>query len=359
MNTGRTIKVLVIDDSATVRAVLCRELPKDPEIEVIGYARDGQEGVEKAATLRPDVVTLDVEMPRLNGLEALERIMAERPVPVVMVSSLTRAGADATLLALELGAVDFVAKPTAGGIASVHAVIEELAVKVKHARSARVRRPVGRARANVRAPTPGAQAAPGLGWRKRVVVVGASTGGPQALRSVLTSFPADTAVPILVVQHMPPGFTRALAERINGIGPLPAREARPGSRPEPGMILIAPGGFHMVVKKGGAIELSQAPAECGVRPAVNVTMESTAEVYGAQTIGVVLTGMGHDGTRGAGLIRSAGGDVIAEDASTCIVYGMPRSVAEAGYASRVVPLYQVAPAVVSLCRERAAQGDVA
>jgi two-component system, chemotaxis family, protein-glutamate methylesterase/glutaminase len=349
-NTDRAIRVLVVDDSATVRAVLCRELPADPQIEVIGYARDGLDGVEKVASLQPDVITLDVEMPRLNGLEALERIMRERPLPVVMVSSLTRAGADATLRALELGAVDFVAKPVAGGIASVHGVIEELTVKIKYAATARVRRLVGPAGPRVSAQRPRPAPTPSQGWQQRVVVVGASTGGPQALRTVLTSFPADTAVPILVVQHMPAGFTRAFAERVDEIGPLPMREAKPGSKIEPGVILLAPGGFHMAVRRGGTIELNQAPMECGVRPAVNITMESAAAVYGAQTIGVVLTGMGHDGTRGAGLIRQAGGEVVAEHESTCVVYGMPRSVAEAGFADRVVPLQNIADAVTRMCK---------
>ncbi len=356
MSPVRPVRVLVVDDSALIRGALCRELPKDPEIEVIGYARDGLEGVEKVAALKPDVVTLDVEMPRLNGIEALERIMAEHPLPVVMVSSMTREGADTTLRALELGAVDFVAKPVAAGIASVHSVIGELAGKIKRVRDARVRRIAPAPPTGVQGP-----GAPALrfGWRDRVVVIGASTGGPQALRTVLASLPADTSVPILVVQHMPPTFTRALAERIDSTGPLRAREARPGARIEPGVILLAPGGFHMVAKRGDTIELTQAPTECGVRPAVNVTMESAAALYGARTVGVILTGMGHDGTRGAGLIKTAGGDVIAEDESTCVVYGMPRSVAEAGYADQVVPLREVADAVVAMCRKTAAREHVA
>lgn len=345
METADAIRVLVIDDSATVRGVLTRELARDPGIEVIGYARDGLDGVEKVEALRPDVVTLDVEMPRMNGLEALERIMSAQPLPVVMVSSLTRDGAEATIRALELGAVDFIAKPVQNGIASVHGVIEELKEKIKQAATARVRR---------FSPRPSGPVAPrpplGGRWQQRVVVIGASTGGPQALRSTLTSFPSDTAVPILVVQHMPAGFTRALADRIGEIGPLPMREAKPGSRVEPGVILLAPGGFHMVVKRGGTIELNQAPAECGVRPAVDVTMESAAKAYGPQTLGVVLTGMGHDGTRGAGLIKGVGGEIVAEAESTCVVYGMPRSVVEAGYADKVVPLHQVADAVVRMCK---------
>jgi len=353
-DTAPVIRVLVVDDSATIRAVLCRELPKDPEIEVIGYARDGLDGVEKALALKPDVITLDIEMPRLNGHEALVRIMDECPTPVVMVSSLTRAGADATISALELGAVDFIAKPVHGGIASVHGVIDELREKIKGASHARVRR---RHPDTAPRPVPVAAAPAGLGlqWLPKVVVIGSSTGGPQSLRTVLTSFPADTGVPILIVQHMPPGFTRALADRLNEIGPLKVAEARPGSKVEAGMALMAPGGFHMVVNRHGEVELSQAPSECGVRPAVNVLMESAAAVYGAATIGVVMTGMGHDGTRGAGLIKAAGGQVVAQDEATCIVYGMPRSVADAGFVDRVAPLEDIAETVVRMCRGRARQ----
>jgi two-component system chemotaxis response regulator CheB len=345
-DANRAIRVLVVDDSATVRAVLCRELPKTPGIEIAGYARDGIEGVERALALRPDVITLDVEMPRLDGHGALGRIMEECPTPVVMVSSLTKAGAAATIRSLELGAVDVVAKPVHGGIASVHGVLDELREKIRVAAQANVRRRL--------APGPRPLAAPvrGLPWLRRTVVIASSTGGPQALRAVLTSFPADTAVPILVVQHMPPGFTRALAERLNELGPLRVQEARPGSKLEPGLVLIAPGGFHMLVKARGEIALSQTPSECGVRPAANVLMESAAAVYGAATVGVVLTGMGHDGTRGAGLIKAVGGRIVAEDESTCVVYGMPRSVADAGFVDRVAPLQDVADVVVGMCRGR-------
>jgi len=347
MDAGKKIRLLVIDDSATVRAILCRELARDERFEVIGYARDGQDGVEKVAALRPDVITLDVEMPRLNGLEALERIMRDTPTRVVMVSSLTSAGAAATMKALDLGAVDFIAKPVNGGVGTVHGVIDELREKIAHAATARLHRPHLRTASSLPIAPLGTQ------WADRVVVIGSSTGGPQALRAVLTALPADLNVPVLIVQHMPPGFTRALADRLNELGPLAVKEARPGSHVERGTVLIAPGGFHMAVRTGGLIELTQTPSECGVRPAANVLMESAAAVYGAATVGVVLTGMGKDGTRGAGLIKEAGGEVIAEDESTCVVYGMPRSVAEAGYVDHVAPLDKVAGAIVHACRARA------
>jgi two-component system chemotaxis response regulator CheB len=363
-DAAKTINVLVVDDSATIRAVLCRELAADPRINVLGFARDGIDALEKIPALKPDVITLDIEMPRLNGLDALTRIMRECPTPVVMVSSLTQEGADATLNALELGAVDFVAKPVNGGIASVHGVIEELCTKIKHAAGARLRPPSASALLKRTAaagqppgPPPARAAIDAAKWQKKLVVIGSSTGGPQALRTVLSSFPADTGVPILIVQHMPPGFTRALAERLNDMGPLRVKEARPGSKVEPGLALMAPGGFHMVLKHNGTVDLNQDPQECGVRPALNVTMESAVKVCGRDVVAAVLTGMGHDGTRGAGLIKQAGGEVVVEAESTCVVYGMPRSIVEAGFADQIVPLPQIAGAVARRCRAGAVREE--
>jgi two-component system chemotaxis response regulator CheB len=338
--------VLVVDDSATVRSVLCRELRADPAIEVVGYARDGVEALEKIRELKPDVVTLDIEMPRLNGLDTLRQLMAESPTRVVMVSSLTRQGADATLDSLELGALDFVAKPSSMGSVGLMAVVGELIEKITCVARAPL---LPRARTSrLRQVTP----AGGGRWRRRAVVIGSSTGGPQALRAVLTELPADLGVPVLVVQHMPPGFTRALADRLDTLCALHVEEARPGSHANAGRILLAPGGFHMKLRMNGEVELTQEPPECSVRPAINVTMESVVRLYGGDTLGVVLTGMGHDGTRGGTLIKAAGGQMITEAESTCVVYGMPRSVVEAGLSDRSVPLNQVAGAIVETCREQ-------
>ncbi len=348
--SGDTIRVLVVDDSATVRLALCRELGNDPGITVVGYARDGIEAMEKIAEFAPDVVTLDIEMPRLDGHGTLERIMKERPTPVVMVSSLTTAGASATIRALELGAVDFVAKASSMGAAGLTSVIPELIQKVKYAAKVRPRAVPDAASATVRAVPPPAPA--NVSWRKGLVVIGSSTGGPQALRAVLTSLPPNFGLPIVIVQHMPPGFTRALAERLNEVLPFAVAEARPGSRIAPGTILIAPGGFHMRVRKDGQISLNQEPLECGVRPSVNPTLESAAQVFGSETVGVILTGMGHDGTRGAELVHQAGGKMIAEHESSCVVYGMPKSVVEAKLADRVVPLSRIGAAMVDICSDR-------
>lgn len=344
------IRVVVVDDSATARAVLVRQLAADPGITVVGRATDGIEALERVAALRPDVVTLDIEMPRLDGLQTLERLMRETPTPVVMVSSLTRKGATATMRALELGAVDFIEKPTRGGTVAPQAVAA-LCEKVRAAAAARVRRPPATPRTAAAAPV---GAAVHGGWLRRVVVIGASTGGPQALRAVLTALPENLGVPVVVVQHMPAGFTGLLAERLNALGPLPVNEAHAGSMLQDGRVLLAPGGLHLVFDAQGVAHMDDGPTECGVRPSVNVTLESVAALRAWSPLAVVLTGMGVDGTRGAGLIRAAGGEVIAEAASTAIIYGMPRSVAEAGYADEVRPLHEIADAIVRRCRALAA-----
>lgn len=354
---GKPIRVLIVDDSAYMRFTLGKALNAAPGLEVIGAARDGQEALELIPQLQPDVVTLDVEMPRLDGLTTLRQIMARWPRPVIMLSSLTTEGARETILALTWGAVDFVAKPATK--ANVAAVLDEVIAKIRAAAQARVW-----ARPSALTPLPlsqslgkgvtvgrseGKSTRP-LRLRDRVVVIGASTGGPAALQTVLAGLPADLPAAVLVVQHMPMGFTRSLAERLDSISPLAIKEAAPGDVLEVGRGLLAPGGFHMTVDENGHIALNQNPTVHGVRPAVDVTMASVAQRYGAATVGVVLTGMGRDGTNGALLIRSAGGQVIAEDESTCVVWGMPRSVVEAGAANRVVPLPEVAAAIEAAVR---------
>lgn len=342
------IRVLVVDDSPSVRSALIKGLSGDPEIEVVGFARDGVEALEQLSKLKPDVVTLDVEMPHMNGVQALEKIMADSPTPVVMVSSLTGPGADITVQALQLGAVDFVLKKAARGSTAVRGLIEELLEKVHLAAKANVK-------AVSRPPSQQARVVPSErdpGWKPRVVAIASSTGGPQALRAVIPALPGDLDVPVLVVQHLPASFTARLAQSLNKISPLVVEEARPGLKVTPGRVLIAPGGVHMVVSKTGTIRLNLDDPECGVRPAANPMMESAAAKYGADTLGVVLTGMGSDGTRGAGLIKKAGGMVIAEDESTCVIYGMPRSVAQAGFVDSVVPLPDVASEVARLCEAR-------
>jgi two-component system, chemotaxis family, protein-glutamate methylesterase/glutaminase len=346
MAASAAIRVLIVDDSATIRAILARKL-EEGGFEVVGRAADGIDALEQIERLRPDVVTMDVEMPRLDGLQTLERLMRERPTPVVMVSSLTRAGAEVTLRALDLGAVDFAEKPTRNGIIVAH-LIEGLVQKVRVAATARV---TGRA-----APSSAMQPRPArlarqrsAGWAKRIVMIGASTGGPQALRQLIGALPEDLGVPVVVVQHMPEGFTTLLANRLDALSPIRVAEAREGDALEPGRALVAPGGKHLLFDADGVAHLGDGPQECGVRPCINVTVESLLGVRGWGVLGVVLTGMGNDGTRGAALLRAARADVIAESAETALIYGMPRSVHEAGYATTVLPLHAIAEAIVSRC----------
>jgi len=350
-NPERETRVLVVDDSAFMRYVISKELSADPTIKVVGMARDGVDAMQKIELLQPDVVTMDLEMPRMDGLTALERIMAEMPVPVILLSSLTQEGAAVTIRGLELGAVDFVPKPSAVEASVAEEVWRQLITKVKGA-GALDRRRLG-ARLRVQATLrrveqpPKPQPVQRAGARaERVVVIGTSTGGPRALFEVVPRLPGELQAAVLLVQHMPPGFTRSLAARLNDVSRLSVREAAEGDLVQNGVALLAPGDYHMVVRRGGRVALERTPPVHGVRPAVDITMEAAASVYGPACVGVVLTGMGVDGTSGALAIRRAGGVVMAEDESTCVVYGMPRSVYEAGAASRVVRLEAMADAIV-------------
>jgi two-component system chemotaxis response regulator CheB len=342
------LRVLVVDDSAYMRHVLTKGLSAAPGLTVVGTARDGLEALGLLDTLHPDVVTLDIEMPQLDGLSTLRQIMATRPLPVIMVSSLTRQGASETIQALTAGAVDFVTKPD--NRANIGAVLDELAIKVRGAAQARVVRPTARAiPVAVESAAGAGSAKPTRRWRAaardRLVVIGASTGGPRALGKVLGDLPGDLPAAVLVIQHMPVGFTRSLAERLNSLSPLAVKEAEAGDCLEIGKALVAPGGYHMTIDAQGQIGLNQGPTVQGVRPAIDVTMASVARHCGPAALGVVLTGMGHDGTNGAALMRASGSQIIAEAASTCVVWGMPRSVTEAGLADQVAPLEEVAAAI--------------
>ena len=340
---GRPIRVLVVDDSTFMRHAITKYLQTDPGITVVGAAYDGLDALAKISLLKPDVITLDVEMPRMDGLTTLKRIMAEHPTPVIMLSSLTQRGARPTVQALMRGAVDFIPKPSAG--TDIGAIIEELIAKVKAAAGVR---PVKLQPQQSTAPPPAAKQMPRpLRKGDPLIVIGASTGGPRALHQVLSGLPADLPAAVMVVQHMPPAFTRSLAQRLNQSILLAVQEAANGDRLAKGLVLLAPGDFHLQAN-GRRVVLDQGPPRNHVRPAVDVTMESAAREHGAAVIGVVLTGMGSDGTSGAERIRAAGGRVIAEDESTCVVYGMPRSVVEAGQANQVVPLPKVASALIEM-----------
>jgi two-component system chemotaxis response regulator CheB len=346
---GRDIRVLVVDDSTFARSTIVAKLETDPEIEVVGQARDGVEAVEMTKELKPSVVTMDVTMPRMDGLASLERIMVECPTPVVMLSALTGEGTEATIRALELGAVDFFLKPSVANPAGTKESTGELLEKIRVAVKARLPRRGAPPKPVTR------RSRPRSTKLEKVVVIGSSTGGPQALSQVMPAIPRDIPACIMIVQHMPKGFTKSLAKRLDELSELEVKEAQAGDLAEPGMALLAPGDYHMTIGMDGRIVLGQGPTECGVRPSVNVTMEAVARVYGAASMGVVLTGMGSDGTRGAKLIRAAGGRVIVQDEATCAVYGMPGSVVNAGQADSVLPLSNIAGEVTYLCQERTAR----
>lgn len=342
------LRVLVADDSALMRRLISNLLESDPGIEVIDTARDGQEAVQKVAALRPDVVTLDVEMPRLNGLDALSQIMQQHPTPVVMLTGLH--DADVAIEALERGAIDFVLKPSGTISVDMHRIRQDLIHKVRLARLANLRKLTSPPPSRPAAPPPGS---PPRGGEpaQRAVVIGASTGGPRAVEHILAALPADLPATVLVVQHMSPGFTRPFAERLNRQSGLRVQEAKEGHRLAPGHAFVAPGGCHMRVwsgagNQGGIIRLDQSSPIAGLRPAADVTMIDVAEAYGRGSVGVVLTGMGSDGAEGVRQIKAAGGMVIAQDQETSVVYGMPRAAARTGAVDRILPLTEIPPAIV-------------
>lgn len=346
------IKVLVVDDSAFMRRVIRQMLESDPEIEVVGTARDGAEGVEKAFSLSPDVVTMDVEMPRMNGLEATSLIMEKQPMPVLMVSSLTTEGAHATFDALDRGAADYISKNLVTSAIDILKIQEELIAKTKAlGRKANrlagirpFRTPVGVV-AGVRK---------GFGGTQKVgfVAIGASTGGPRAIQEVLMHLPGDLTTPFLVAIHMPKAFTGAFAERLHSLSKLSVKEAENGEKINPGCVYLTPGGTQTRVKKRSLtdvyIEIKNDPADSLYKPSVDVCMTSVAQCYLGMSMGVILTGMGHDGLEGMKAIKSQGGKTIAQSEDTCTVYGMPKAVVEAGIADKVVPLDKIAAEIVNM-----------
>lgn len=345
-------RVLVVDDSAFMRHCISRALSAQPDLEVVGTAGDGIEALELVRRLQPDVVTLDVEMPRLDGLRTLEILMRDMPLPVVMLSSLTEAGAPATIRALELGAVDFVTKPAPPAV-GVREVEPRLVAAVRAAAQARIPLPGLSPRTALTrrfappSPACGRECPKGevRARAARAVAIGCSTGGPRALLEVIPRLPADLPAAVLVVQHMPAGFTRSLAERLDYVSALPVKEAQHGDLAVPGLVLLAPGGRHMELDPSGRVRLTDGPPVHGVRPAVDVLLGSLPPVFGARCVAVLLTGMGCDGAEGAAWVHAAGGHVLAEDASTAVVYGMPRAVVERGVAHRQAPLPAMADAI--------------
>jgi len=343
------IRVLVADDSAFMRKVLSDMFAAEPDFQVVDTARNGLMAVEKVKQYRPDVVVLDVQMPVMDGLTALELIMRECPTPVIMFSSLTYEGAQATLQALAAGAVDFVAKAD-GPISNIDSVRQELITKCRLAVHARVTGTVSPRSSAV--PLTVKRSIP-LNRSTRneyIVAIGASTGGPRALQEVITNLPPDLPCGIVIVQHMPPGFTRSLAERLNNLTALTVKEAADGDVVHPATVFIAPGDYHMEVDRDGqqtVVRLNQKPAIGGLRPAVDPLMKSVARHYGPRAVGVILTGMGRDGAEGIKEIKRNNGYTIAEDQSTAVIYGMPKAAIELGVVDAVVPLPAIAEAIVN------------
>jgi two-component system chemotaxis response regulator CheB len=334
-----------------MRKMIGRIVGDAPDLNVVGYARDGAEAVAKVSELDPDVVTMDVEMPVLDGVGALKQIMHTRPTAVVMLSSETQSGAETTLKCLDLGAVDFVGKPSGSISLDIQKIGGELVTKIRMA--SKVRPNHFRSHpAVVHQEAPAAIIAPPVdrGLRTHssphVLVIGASTGGPRALQAIVPRIPKDIGIPVVIVQHMPPTFTSSLAKRLNSDSAISVCEASNGSKLTPGLALVAPGGFHMEFDSNGVARLTLDPPMHGVRPAVDVTVNSLVRIFGAHTLAVLLTGMGHDGARGLKAVHDCGGQTMAEDESTCVVYGMPKSAVEMGAVDRLLPLPQLASAVV-------------
>ncbi len=401
----KPIRVLIVDDSAFVRKALSTMLQSEPDIEIVGLANNGKEAVEKVAELRPDIVTMDVEMPIMNGLEALRIIMEQNPTPVLMVSSITTEGAEATIDALSLGAVDFISKQSTLTIQQT--MRDELVGKVKAiTQSAGVRSRLSRpsllgglgfrrassptatptkaddsterlslqeriARRRQQSmqdggsdmPTPMVASPPPtkplhevrLTGRKRpspghakVVILGVSTGGPLALHQVVPRLPKDFPVGMLIVQHMPAHFTKSLADRLNTLSHVTVREAQEGDVLEPGLVLIAPGGFHLKIGKDQrTIHVTPEPAETLHRPSVDITAESVVDAFGGHAVGVIMTGMGRDGSAGLKKLNAKGGYVIAQDEESCVVYGMPKAVVDEGIADEIQSLEHLADAIAA------------
>ncbi|WP_435628365.1 protein-glutamate methylesterase/protein-glutamine glutaminase [Candidatus Ferrigenium straubiae] len=344
---NRKIRVLVIDDSALIRSVMKELIDREKDMECVGAAPDPLVAREMIKSLNPDVLTLDVEMPRMDGLDFLERLMRLRPMPVVMVSTLTERGSNITFRALELGAVDFVSKPKLDITRGMEGAAGEIADKIRAAAQARVRKasptpPPIQEKFSADAILP--SVAGKFSSTEKLIIIGASTGGTEAIKEVLTRLPAD--VPgILVAQHMPENFTKSFAERLNSLCKISVKEAEHNERILPGHAYIAPGHSHLLLKRSGAnymTELNQGPPVNRHRPSVDVLFRSAANAAGANAMGIILTGMGKDGAQGLLEMKQAGSFTIAQDEASCVVFGMPREAILLGGASEVLPLQNIA-----------------
>lgn len=348
----KQIKVLCVDDSALIRSVMTEIINSQPDMTVVGTAADPLLARDLIKSLNPDVVTLDVEMPRMDGLEFLEKLMRLRPTPVLMVSSLTERGSEIALRALELGAIDFVTKPKLGVRDGLIHYTELIATKIRAASMAKLPAPrVGTAAKSASVATEAPIGSPLLSTEK-LIVIGASTGGTEAIKDVLQPLPADSPG-VLIAQHMPAGFTRSFAQRLDGLCSITVKEAEDGERVLPGYAYLAPGGFHMALSRSGAnyvVRLNQEPPVNRHRPSIDVLFDSVARHAGKNAIGVLLTGMGKDGAEGLLRMRQAGAYTLAQDEATCVVFGMPKEAIALGAADEVSPLGEMSRRVLARLR---------
>lgn len=345
----RKIRALIVDDSAFMRKSLSIILESDEELEIIGTAKDGLEGYEMAKSLKPDIITLDIEMPRMDGLTALKKIMSDCPTSVIMVSSLTTEGADSTIKALELGAVDFIPKEMSFVSVNIANIKEDLLSKIKtiarsksvYNRLRRIQKFAPKREIVTQLKTP--KTLPVIGYKS--VALGISTGGPLSLQKLIPKIKPNLGIPIFIVQHMPPKFTKSLADRLNAMSPLEVREAENGEEVKPNTVYIAPGGFHMVIAKDASnhnkIEITENPSNTLHRPAVDVMMNSVIDIYGKHTMGIIMTGMGKDGLLAVKRLKGIGGYCLAQDEESCVVYGMPKAIVDGGFADVIAPLTEI------------------
>lgn len=337
-------KVLVVDDSAFMRKVISDALINHPQISAVETAFNGQSALKKIREFDPDVITLDIEMPIMNGIETLQEIKKIKNIPVIMCSSLTKSGAEVTIKALELGAFDFIEKPESVLGDKIRNLEKDLINKVLAAISSKslsAKRIEPQIRSNLINLRPS-------GKKDKILVIGSSTGGPQALKEVVPYLPEDIPAKILIVQHMPEKFTEMFAQRLDKMSKITVKEAKEGDMLLRGQALLAPGNYHMIITEKGTVALNQEPTVLGVRPCADLTIASAAQIYQKDVICVILTGMGHDGTMGASVVKKYGGYCITEHESTCIVYGMPKSVVVAGHADEVVPLHKIAESIIKM-----------
>ncbi len=352
------VRVLVVDDSALMRKLIPLILERDPDIEVVGTAMDGAFALKKIAELQPDVVTLDLEMPRMDGIETLRTIMRNAPLPVIVFSTHSREGAYSTFKALALGAIDFVAKPRDAAAGNLDPVAYQLAQKIKVAK--RAGGPKTLPKLEVEAPVRQKNRSRTAIAPNRIIAIGISTGGPNALQYVLSQIPGDFPASIVIVQHMPEGFTDMFARRLDECCALEVQEAKSGDLLLAGRVLICPGNRHMMVRRmprGEMVVLSDGPTINGHRPSVDVLFHSVAQEFALTAVGVLMTGMGDDGAEGLGAIKAAGGITIAQSEETCVVGGMPRAAIVKGYATKVLPLDGMASFLVNQYGGQSGAGD--